>query len=1163
VPAVATVPAAPGDVLSCDLADLGIACAVNGVVVSVAADAFNAGATKVGLATWEPSAPSPARFDAITVTDLPAEAELVAGVANAPAAAVGGPLSWTVTVRNLGTVGAESVTITAPAPLLANALTASTAAGSCTVVGALACNLGTLPVGAVATVQVTAVAAAPGDSSLVVTAATTTLESHLADNVAIGTVSIAPPPPSGLRLRDDFERPAAASLGTAPTGQPWVTHHGGFGVASGQAAPTSAGYSMALVDGGGSTGIVTATVATPSDEFWLVLRAAGGGDYWRFGRRQSGPYQLELIAGNALASPVVSTLATVQPAAGDEVECRPGGTGLRCAVNGQQVVSTTDASHAAATGVGFASFGSTAARFDDLSVADLPAAPDLAVHVDDVDPVVVGGTLRWTVTVTNVGDASAPAPSLSAALAPQPAGVSATSDAGSCDVGDGSPECTLASIAAGASAQVVVEATAPAQPGSVTLSATASTSGDAGGGNDTAAETTQVTAEPPAGARVFDDFERPGSSSLGSAPTGQAWSQHHGAFAVSGGRAAPSVPGYSFALLDGSGASGVVSVDVPVVSPEFWLVVRATDSANYWRFGRAGGGAYQLQQITGNGLGSPTVTTVASAPAAAGDQLSCRYLDAAISCSVNGAPVASAAAGANPAASLVGIAVWDPAGVPGTRFDNLEVIDVPPVLDASVAVSDVDPVLVGGNLRWTVAVANAGTVTATGVAVDATLPPGIGGVAVVASQGTCQVTATISCAVGSLGTGAAAEIVVTATAPPDPGVLSLTATVSVDGDDAHPGNDADQESTTVRLPPPPGSRVIDGFGGSGALVATETGEVWTVESGGFSMAGGELAPASAQPSVAAVDTGSAFGTYELTVSEIGDRRFWLAFRIVDSANYFRVGPDQAGFYRLEKVVNGQVQPVAISINRANVTAADGDVIRLVTRPDDGMFVAVNGIHVVDAGDVQSMSVSRFGIAAASSSVRFDHLDIGQVATASVLITDTFTRPDGTPMGRVESGVSYDWWSRGGGEWGIDAGRAYATGSGYTIVGADTASESADFRATVARTADEFALVFRYDEDDSYYRFGRLHAGEGYDIDLIDGWSSSPPPVPVERLAAPVPADGDVLEVRQFLDGRIECLVDGTVVLRLTDTATNPRGTIYGFATTGSVARFDDVTIVPE
>ena len=132
-----------------------------------------------------------------------------------------------------------------------------------------------------------------------------------------------------------------------------------------------------------------------------------------------------------------------------------------------------------------------------------------------------------------------------------------------------------------------------------------------------------------------------------------------------------------------------------------------------------------------------------------------------------------------------------------------------------------------------------------------------------------------------------------------------------------------------------------------------------------------------------------------------------------------------------------------------------------------------------------------------------------------------------------------------------------------MVGADTSSEAADVRARVARVSDEFGLVFRYSEDDTYYRFGRPGPGANYEVDLVDGCCSSPPPVAVERLADPVPADGDLLEVRQYLDGRVECLVNGVLVLRFTDTDTNTRGTIYGFASAGSTAKFEDFRVVPE
>lgn len=1160
VPRLATRSAAAGDQLSCGLLAGAISCSVNGTTVAAVQDGFNAAATQVGLATYRPGGPSAARFDQFRVTDLPAASELAVTATSSPSVAVGDPLSWTVTVRNLGPVAAAGTSLAAPLPAGVTAVSASTTSGSCTTTGSLACSLGSLAPDQSVTVTVTATAAATPGSTLTATASTTTAELSLFGNVAASTATITPPPPAGLRVSDDFARPDAPSLGTAPTGQVWAVHHGGFGVAAGQAAPTSAGYSMATIDTGESAGVVSATLATPSDEFWLILRAANGSNYWRFGRTGGGAYQLQLIVANGVGAPSVATHATVQPEAGDEIECWVRAVSLRCAVDGQQVASTSDATHAAATAVGLASYGSDLVRVDDLLVVDVPVAPDVAVQVDDDDPVVVDGTLRWAVTLTNVGDAATAGTSLVATLPSSPAGLAASTTGGSCAVGAGTVTCSMAPLGAGGSALVHIEAVAPAAPGMVGFSVTGTTTGDVDPTNDTATESTQVLAALPPGARVFDEFERPDAGALGAAQTGEPWSVLHGGFGIVGGRAAPTAQGFDLATIDGGGASGVVSLDVPVLSTEFWLIVRASDGENYWRFGRSGGGGYQLQQIVDNGLGSPAVTYVPVPPPAAGDRMSCTYLDGAISCSVNGALAASVASGADPDAQDVGMAAWDPAATPTVRFDRLAVVDVPPILDVSIAITDLDPVLVDGNLRWTVVVANPGTVAATDVVVDLTLPSGISNVGMAPSQGSCQ---PASCSLGGLAPGASAQVVVTATAPSEPTTLTLSAAVSVAGTDANPANDTDQEATTVRLPPPPGAHVVDGFGGTGALVTAETGETWTVEAGGFAMSGGQLAPTSSALAVAAVETGFAYGTYELTVAEVGTGDFWLAFRVVDSLNYFRVGPDESGFYRLDKVVNGQVQPVAISIHRAHVEAADGDVIRVVNRPDDGMFVAVNGIHIVDAGDVESMTVSRFGVAAASASVRFDHLDIGQVMTATGVITDNFTRADGTPMGRVASGVSYDWWSRAGGDWGIQSGQAYFTGTGYGVVGADTTSEAADVRARVTQISDEFGLVFRYSEDDTYYRFGRPGPGANYEIELMDGCCSTTPPVPIERLADPVPANGDLLEIRQYLDGRVEALVNGVLVLRFTDTVTNVRGTIYGFASGGSTARFDNFRVVPE
>ena len=116
---------------------------------------------------------------------------------------------------------------------------------------------------------------------------------------------------------------------------------------------------------------------------------------------------------------------------------------------------------------------------------------------------------------------------------------------------------------------------------------------------------------------------------------------------------------------------------------------------------------------------------------------------------------------------------------------------------------------------------------------------------------------------------------------------------------------------------------------------------------------------------------------------------------------------------------------------------------------------------------------------------------------------------------------------------------------------------------VDQISDEFTVVFRYSEDGSYYRFGRLAAGEGYGVGVVNGVVGSPPPVPVEIVSTPTPADGDLLEVRQDLDGKVEALVNGAVVLRFDDDLTNRRSTYYGVSTGPDGARFDDFTVVPE
>jgi hypothetical protein len=635
-----------------------------------------------------------------------------------------------------------------------------------------------------------------------------------------------------------------------------------------------------------------------------------------------------------------------------------------------------------------------------------------------------------------------------------------------------------------------------------------------------------------------------------------------GAFGVEGEQAAASSSGYTMALIDGGGTSGAVSVRVPVVSSEFWLILRATDGANYWRFGRTASGSYQLQQVIGEQLGNPQVTTGAPISAAPGDLLECRYHGSVVICSVNGEQVAAVTNGPALAAGLVGLAAWQSGGVPPVRFDDFLVSDLPPVADVAVDLSDVDPVFVGEELHWTATVSNVGTSSAASVVLEVDLPVSIDATAVDTTTGSCTGTGPITCQLGTLASGGTANVDITAVAPGAAAMLSATASVDAIGD-TNASNDTDTETTTVRQPPTPGAYLEDSFDRTGTgLGDADSGETWAIHSGSFATSGGTAGATTSGFSSASVDAGWAFGTYELSVGEIGDAQFWMTFRVEDALNYFRVGPDSNGQYRLERVVNGQVQTVAIAFQRNQVEAADGDVIRIVTRPDDGIFVSVNDVHLVDAGDPASMNVSTYGIATGSTAPQFDDLLVDQVMTSVVTSSDTFTRPDGAVIEYMESGTQYPWWY--GSPWQVLGGKAYNPGAGYTYTAVDTSSEAGDVSVEISEVSAEFGIVFRRAEDGSYYRFGRLAAGGDYGVDVIEGGiSHAPPGPPVEVLASPVPTAGDVIQIRQYLDGRVEGVVNGIVILRFTDTTTNLRATHYGLYSVDGDARFDNFTVVPE
>jgi uncharacterized repeat protein (TIGR01451 family) len=126
---------------------------------------------------------------------------------------------------------------------------------------------------------------------------------------------------------------------------------------------------------------------------------------------------------------------------------------------------------------------------------------------------------------------------------------------------------------------------------------------------------------------------------------------------------------------------------------------------------------------------------------------------------------------------------------------------VTPSADLSLTKGDSpDPVLLGGDVTYTLTVHNAGPSSAAGVSVSDPLPDGLTFVSADSTQGTCSGTATVSCAIGTVAAGAANDVTVTivATAGPD-AVPSVTNTATASSSTADPtsANNEASEQTSV------------------------------------------------------------------------------------------------------------------------------------------------------------------------------------------------------------------------------------------------------------------------------------------------------------------------------------------------------------------------------
>ncbi|MBK8914703.1 MAG: DUF11 domain-containing protein [Phycisphaerales bacterium] len=165
----------------------------------------------------------------------------------------------------------------------------------------------------------------------------------------------------------------------------------------------------------------------------------------------------------------------------------------------------------------------------------------------------------------------------------------------------------------------------------------------------------------------------------------------------------------------------------------------------------------------------------------------------------------------------------DPAGVATDAAGNLYVSDRlnhrvlrfdAPSADLSVsAAAAPDPLTLGGNLTYTITVANAGPSAVTGVVLTDMLPGGAALVSVSASQGSCSGVGPLTCALGTIANGASAAVVIVVT-PTTAGTAVLTASVAGAERDPVTGNNMTTISTTVVAPATGGGNGGNGGGGS-------------------------------------------------------------------------------------------------------------------------------------------------------------------------------------------------------------------------------------------------------------------------------------------------------------------------------------------------------------
>lgn len=378
----------------------------------------------------------------------------------------------------------------------------------------------------------------------------------------------------------------------------------------------------------------------------------------------------------------------------------------------------------------------------------VPEIADLAiVKGDDVDPVLPGDNLIYSVDYINNGPSIATTVEIIDVL---PADVSFVSASAGCSEGSGVVTCDIGTVAPGASGQVVIEVVVSpsAIPGSTIINDAAISMDpaiqDLVPGNNSASETTTIQAVADMSIGKSDDFDP----------------------VVAGTRLTYTID------YDNLGVSDATGVEVVDTLPGGVTFVSATPDQ---------GTCSQAGGVIDCDLGD---VAAASAPG---------QILVVVDVPANTAP---------------GTSLTNTAGISSDIIDQVpsndtttETTQVVAEADMSISKEDVvDPVMAGDPIVYTLTYQNLGPSDATGAQVIDTLPAGVSFVSATPDQGTCiEASGSVSCNVGAMSAGDSGQISIVVDVPTDAseGTLSNTATISSDIVDPEPSNDSATESTTV------------------------------------------------------------------------------------------------------------------------------------------------------------------------------------------------------------------------------------------------------------------------------------------------------------------------------------------------------------------------------